>query len=149
MNVSSQFQCKPKHKLHAKLSKKWLGILLCFMWPSYQSASWSSILEPLRISKRWKVFSFNCFMIKNLKGNSFWTQLRSLDFLLWKRMWIEMQNQKVEKKKLSTKSPKLQKKPKKFEVLKIFKIYLKSLKAFCVHNKNFVDCPYYACAYKL
>ncbi len=46
-------------------------------------------------------------------------------------------------------NPKLQKKLKKFVVfIKFFLICLKSLKAFHVHNKKIVDCPYCACAHK-
>jgi hypothetical protein len=52
-------------------------------------------------------------------------------------------------KEIEVESPKLQKKLRKFVLLLIFfLICLKSLKAFHVHNRNFVDYPYCACAYK-
>jgi hypothetical protein len=52
-------------------------------------------------------------------------------------------------KEIEVEKSKLQKKLRKFLIFKkFFLICLKSLKAFHVHNRNFVDYPYYACAYK-
>ncbi len=64
IHVRLQFQHKLKHELHAKLSRKVVGNLIVFYVTFGSKHFLIMILETLRISKRWKVFCFGCFMIK-------------------------------------------------------------------------------------